>query len=59
MILSLILFSGSMEMRGRKLYEVMPMAHETLREFREVRNVLSDDEDLEFLVQLQRNLWSD
>jgi hypothetical protein len=26
-----------METRGRKLYEVMVIAHETLREFREVR----------------------
>jgi hypothetical protein len=61
--LHLMLFSGSMKTRGRKLYEVMPISHETLCRFLEVRNMLSDDEDPEifnaittqFVTQLKAN----
>jgi hypothetical protein len=55
MLSPLSLSPGTIQTRNHKLYEVMPIAHATSHEFREVRNVLSDDEDLEFLMQLQRN----
>jgi hypothetical protein len=65
LLLPLRLFSESMEARERKLYEVIPVANETLHQFRQVRMELRDDEDLaifesitaQFVARLKGNAF--
>jgi hypothetical protein len=65
-LLPLRLFSGSMEAKGGKLSEVMPIMHESLYGLREVRNMLFHGEDLEifdafttqFVARLKANSFA-